>query len=215
MLIVRPFVCTDRHQRRLLLILPLPCPQIERSMVATGSLPMLGPLSMNISASATVSLGLLSVLIVSGCGYQLVGTRDAALPVVNLKPVVNLTASARASVDAQRALLSRVRHDPGANYALEAIIRPGGTEPMAYGDDGFGAMHAVRVVVEVNVFATGDRQWKSGREIGVGSFTGGQNLLQTRLARQDAFQRALREAILRALLRVEVYLKTIEESRET
>ena len=162
--------------------------------------------------SSLPALAIILALVPSGCGYQVIGSRADRLPAITVQTVLNHSTDIHAVSIAQQALTSRLVHDPKSDVRLRVVIHPANRAQVAYGRDGFASLETTRATVDLTLSAPGTWEWKSGLETGVSTFTHGQSLLQTRLAREGSFRRALRAAIFQALLRAEAYWSRMKES---
>ena len=146
------------------------------------------------------------VLIVQGCGYRFV-TTDTVRPDFKSVSIVNLTTDARVTILIRQEMDALLRTSPDANETLRVIVQQNGADLVGLDTGGAGSVEGVRVQLQFDVYLEDKIRHRIEPIETMQSYMVGQSVLQSRLAREEAYRRAIRDGIIMGVEQLRHYRK--------
>ena len=151
-------------------------------------------------------LPILFVLLLDGCGYRLVKSETERLPFKSIS-IVNLTTDARVTALVRQELDAFLLRSAKAMETLRVIVRQNGADLVGVDTAGAASVEGVRVQLQFDVYLGEKIQHRVEPIELMQSYMIGQRVLQSRLARDEAYRRAIRDGIVLGVEQLRRYRK--------
>jgi hypothetical protein len=146
------------------------------------------------------------LLLFHGCGYRFVNAETERLDFKSIS-IFNLTTDARVTVLVRQELDALLRKSTTTSETLRVVVRQNGADLVGLDTAGAASVEGVRVQLQFDVYLGDKIQHRLEPIELMQSYMIGQSVLQSRLAREEAYRRAIRDGIVMGVQRLRRYRK--------